>query len=88
MVCSWNCVQSVTALHGWISRLFGTNDHDKIMCYVHETCHKLESQGHGWCATLRQTTLRLLRHFVESFSRITSSSKSNFVECIFVEYDT
>ena len=40
------------------------------------------------CATLRQTTLRLLRHFVESFCRITSSSKSNFVECIFVEYDT
>ena len=35
------------------------------------------------CATLRQTTLRLLRHFVESFCPITRTSKSNFVE-----YDT
>ena len=43
---------------------------------------------HDRCVTLCRTTLRLLRHFVEIFCRITSSSKSNFVERIFVEYDT
>ena len=55
---------------------------------TYETDTSESSDDHFRCATLRRTTLRLLRHFVESFCRITSSSKSSFVECIFVEYDT
>ena len=63
-------------------------ENERLWCNaVPHTSEKVYASG-GARTRDRRTTLRLLRHFVESFCRITSSSKSNFVECIFVEYDT
>ena len=49
VVCFQSHVQPVTVLLGRISKLFGTNDHDKMMCLVQEPCHMCKDQGYWAC---------------------------------------